>query len=259
VQKLITFFILAFLLSWCIWLPQYAHVFGAHISIRLPFNHAIGGLGPMLAAFIVTAIYDKEKLGDLFAGMFRVGNIVMLLVALCAPFLLALLAIFIDGLLTGHYESPAVLLRSGEFPEWSFLTFALYNIIFFGFGEEVGWRGLALPELQKRFRPLMASVILTVFWAVWHWPLFLYRPGYVAMGLPGIAGWVFSLLTGSMILTWLFNNSRQSILVCAIFHATIDIAFLAGHTNNNISGYMGFLITVWGVIIAYRLNKKAIT
>jgi membrane protease YdiL (CAAX protease family) len=65
-------------------------------------------------------------------------------------------------------------------------------------------------------------------------------------------------LTGSILLTWLYNNSKQSILICAIFHATIDIAFTADYADKNISSYMGFLITVWGISTAYHLTKKKI-
>ena len=135
-----------------------------------------------------------------------------------------------------------------EFPEFNLLTFFIYNLIFFGFGEEVGWRGFALPRFQAKFNALTSGLILTVFWALWHWPLFFYRPGYVSMDMAGIFGWVFSLLTGSILLSWLHNSSRGSILICAIFHSTIDIAFTADLPDKAVVGYMGFLITVWGIL-----------
>jgi len=50
-----------------------------------------------------------------------------------------------------------------EFPQFNLLTFFIYNIIFFGFGEEVGWRGFALPRLQNKFTALAANIILTLF------------------------------------------------------------------------------------------------
>ena len=68
------------------------------------------------------------------------------------------------------------------------------------------------------------------------------------MGFAGIMGWVFSLLTGSILLTWLYNSSKASILICAVFHSTIDIAFTADITGINVINYMGFLITVWGIL-----------
>lgn len=67
------------------------------------------------------------------------------------------------------------------------------------------------------------------------------------MDAAGVTGWVFSLLTGSILLTWLFNSSRGSILVCAVFHATVDVAFVSDFAGTTVVGYLGFLITVWGI------------
>ena len=136
------------------------------------------------------------------------------------------------------------------------LQFFIYNLLFFGFGEEAGWRGFALPRLQNKMNALTASIILTLFWALWHLPLFFYRPGYTTMDFAGIAGWSFSLLTGSILLTWLYNSSRGSILICAVFHSTIDIAFTTDIADKNILNYMGFLITVWGILTIIIFKPK---
>ena len=130
------------------------------------------------------------------------------------------------------------------------------DLLFFGFGEEVGWRGFALPCLQNKSSALNASIILTLFWALWHLPLFFYRPGYTTMEWTGILGWIFSLLTGSILLTWLYNSSRASILICAVFHSTIDMAFTADMADKNIVNYMGFLISVWGLFTILIFKPK---
>jgi uncharacterized membrane protein len=79
------------------------------------------------------------------------------------------------------------------------------------------------------------------------------------MDFAGIAGWVFSLLTGSILLTWLYNSSKASILICAVFHSTIDLAFTADIAGKNIINYMGVLITVWGIltILIYKSRNLA--
>lgn len=219
----------------------------------MPLNHALGGLGPMIAAFVCIRI-AKGRTGvfSLLRSMIDVRSPVLVIIALIAPFVLLLAAMVYDAP-TAHATG---ILHNREFPNWSFAVFALYNLFFFGFGEEVGWRGFALPRLQQRMNAFWASALLTLFWAVWHWPLFLYRPGYVSMDAAGIAGWVFSLLTGSVLLTWLFNSSRGSLLVVAIFHATVDIAFTCEAATPAVIGVMGFLITVWGIVMVVVMKPR---
>jgi CAAX protease family protein len=86
-------------------------------------------------------------------------------------------------------------------------------------GEEFGWRGLALPLLQRRFSPFWASLILGVVWAVWH------APAFVMSGTPQSA-WSFGpffvgLIAVAMIMTPLFNASRGSLLIAILYHIQI--------------------------------------
>lgn len=247
-KPLITYFSLAYLISWTIWFPLYSSALGIYGLPVLPFHHGIGGLGPMIASFITTYIFEKKDgVKNLSVLLFKAQPLRYVLIALLSPFILAAMASLIDFFVHQTPISLSGLFVAKEFPSFSFIQFLFYNLAFFGFGEEVGWRGFALPHLQTTFNALVASLILTVFWALWHWPLFLYRPGFMDMGVSGTLGWLFSLLTGSILLTWLYNSSRASILVCAIFHSTVDIAFLADFANKNIINYMGMLITIWGI------------
>lgn len=259
-KQLVTYFGLAYLISWVIWLPLYGHIFGLTNLPILPFHHGLGGLGPLIASFLTIWIYYKQEgVKQLLNKCLRLRPLIYLIIALLSPFLLAFLATSINYFADKSPINLSGLLSFKEFPNFTLLTFFIYNLLFFGFGEEVGWRGLALPKLQEKFNALTSSIILTVFWAIWHWPLFFYRPGYTLMGFAGIFGWTFSLLTGSVLLTWLYNSSRASILICAVFHSTIDIAFTADFADKNIVNYMGFLITVWGIltIIIFKPNNLA--
>lgn len=248
-KQLITFFTLAYLISWIIWLPLYAPAFGYRELPVIPFQHALGGLGPLIAAFLTTRIYgQKRETIQLFKKMVQVKPVIYLLLALLSPFVLALIAALISNVLNGTPVQLSGLFRNSEFPEFNLLVLFIYNLIFFGFGEEVGWRGFALPRFQVRFNAFTASLVITLFWAVWHWPLFLYRPGYTTMELTGIIGWILSLLTGSLLLTWFYNSSRASLLICATFHATIDIPFTAEIADANLMNYLGILITLWGIL-----------
>jgi membrane protease YdiL (CAAX protease family) len=261
-KQLFVYFGLAYFISWVIWLPLYGPAFGVTGLPVLPFHHALGGLGPLIASLLTTWIFlKKEGLKQIAGKLLQATPLMYLGIALLSPFLLLMMAAAINYIGSGVPVDISGVLNPKEFPSFNLFGFFIYNLVFFGFGEEVGWRGFALPRLQNKFNALTSSVVLTIFWAMWHWPLFYYRPGYTSMDTAGLFGWLFSLLTGSVLLTWLYNSSRASILVCAIFHSTIDIAFTADVSNKNIVNYMGFLITVWGIltIIIYKpgnLSKK---
>lgn len=256
-RQLAVYYTLTCIISWLIWLPLYGPALGLSGVHPFPFQHALGGLGPLIAAFITTGMYSgKSGVRLLLARTFRWRPLLYLVVALVAPFIIYFIASVIGHFKDGAAIIPGEILVSKEFPDFPFWLLLCYNLVFFGFGEEVGWRGLALPALEQKFHPVIAAFVLTLFWAVWHWPLFLYRPGYVSMGAAGIAGWFFSLLTGSVILSWLYEKTSGSILVCAVFHSTIDIVFTADLSNGAVVGYMGFLITLWGLATVLLLRKR---
>lgn len=256
-KQLLLFFVLAYLISWTIWLPLYGPVFGLTHLPTIPFNHAIGGLGPLIASFLTTWIFlKKDGVKKLLVKCIQVKPLIYLTIALFSPFVLAFMASLISYFMNKTTIHLSGLLTTKEFPEWSILTFFFYNLLFFGFGEEVGWRGFALPRLLNKSNALTASILLTLFWALWHLPLFFYRPGYTTMEWTGMLGWVFSLLTGSVLLTWLYNSSRASILICAVFHSTIDIAFTSEIADKSSMNYMGFLITIWGILTIIIFKPK---
>jgi uncharacterized protein len=254
---LFIFFSLAYLISWGIWWPLYAPVLGLPTYDPLPWQHALGALGPLFAG-----LYAAFK----FRGLKGLASLILntvippgpryLLVALISPFLLVLVAAGILYFQNGVFPDISKLGLSSAFPEKGIVSFFFYNFIFFGLGEEVGWRGFALPVLQSRYNALVSAVIVTFLWALWHWPLFLYRPGYTSMDFGGFAGWFFSLLTGSVLLTWLFNSTRGSVMACAIFHSTIDIAFTSDYPDQSIIGLTGMLITFWGIATLFIFKPR---
>jgi membrane protease YdiL (CAAX protease family) len=91
------------------------------------------------------------------------------------------------------------------------------------FGEEVGWRGFALPILQRRYGALAAALLLTPIWALWHLPFFFTLATYRAFPPLGYVGFVFSLACGSVVLTWLYNRSGGSVLACVVWHGLYNL------------------------------------
>jgi membrane protease YdiL (CAAX protease family) len=106
---------------------------------------------------------------------------------------------------------------ASPYSRWYLVFPALLQSLFLGpIGEEFGWRGLALPLLQRRLSPFWASIVLAVVWAIWHTPAFLVG------GTPQSA-WSFGpffvgLIAITVILTPLFNASRGSLLIPILYH-----------------------------------------
>jgi len=250
-HPLVAFFLCAYGISWMLWAPLWLPALGVHGLPVLPYHHALGALGPIGAAFLVSAV-TQGPAGprDLWRGMVAWrGRTVWIVTALLGPVALLGLAGLIAWVSTDEPFAVGSMLRSREFPAWGVGAILLYHVFTFGYGEEVGWRGFALPRLQARHSALVATLLVTSGWALWHAPLFLYRPGYAGMGLAGAVAWLFSLVTGSLLLTWLYNESRGSLLVVALFHASIDVAFTSQASTGFVVNATGAMVTVWGLVV----------
>lgn len=86
-------------------------------------------------------------------------------------------------------------------------------------GEEIGWRGYVLPRLQAKHSALASSLILGVIWGFWHLPKYL-APGNTS----SFALFMLKIVADSVLYTWLFNNTKGSLLLTTIFHASGNTA-----------------------------------
>lgn len=93
----------------------------------------------------------------------------------------------------------------------------VFIFIFIGLGEETGWRGYALPWLQKRSSPLVAALVLGAIWAAWHIPLM----GVEFRGQE-IPAFLLSIMPASVVLAWIFNRTQESLLLPPLFHAIVN-------------------------------------
>jgi uncharacterized protein len=131
-----------------------------------------------------------------------------------------------------------------------------YQLFFFNAtGEEVGWRGFALPRLQTRTSPLIAALILALFWAPWHF--FLWQ----AEGKP-VLTWQYwleqygILIPVTFIIAWLYNRSKGSILVAGIAHAAANTAFaFLPSTDWRVLAVINFVVALVLILID-RMWKK---
>jgi membrane protease YdiL (CAAX protease family) len=102
------------------------------------------------------------------------------------------------------------------FSPWTRVFPALALALFLGPIEEFGWRGLALPLLQRKFAPFWAGLILGVIWALWHIPAFLM--GGTPQSSWSFLPYFFGVVALSVIQTPLFNDSRGSLLIAVLYH-----------------------------------------
>jgi uncharacterized protein len=199
-RPLVLFFVLTYLLSW--W-PATLYV--ADLSAT-----PIIGVGPFLAALIVLSLTrGKAGVKDLLRRIvtWRV-HIRWYLVALFLPVLAAIVATTLNIALGAERPTSAML---AEWPS-ILVIFVLFLLIpgIAGTWEEPGFRGYALPTLQKRRSPLIASLIIGVLWVVWHVPLFL--TGQIRY--PDI----LSIMAASVVLAWVYNSSGGSVLMVMLMH-----------------------------------------
>ncbi len=220
-KSLIAFFGLSYALSWCVFVPLALQAQGV-LSGLPPWLHLLAAYGPLLAAFITALAFERtEGARRLVAQMtrWRIGW-GWWLVALGSPLLLFTGAMLVSNL----FGSPAGLAAFGrvdELPGLAGLAGWAVWLLTFGLGEETGWRGFALPRLQRRYSARTATLILGLLWAAWHAPTFFYN---YALSPFSVLAFTVSILSGALLLTWLYNSTGGSVLATALWHGTFNAA-----------------------------------
>lgn len=205
-HELVLFFVLAFLLSWAIW----------PLMLLNPDSSPLVPIGPLLAALIVTALVGGWRgvaalMGQL--GRWRV-NPLWYLVALIGPFVLTGLAG--AAAVAAGAPSPGL----GVYSDWSgIVTTLVATAVIIGIFEEVGWRGFALPRMQRDHSALWAALVLGVIWALWHLPELVSDPSEREL-----VPYLLAVLAYSVLITWLYNSTEGSLPLVILFHAAINTA-----------------------------------
>ena len=257
-RSLVIYFILAYLITWAFEVPL-AAVAQGWISAPVPFwIHYLGGFGPMLAAVTVAWLSEGGPgLRRLLGGVtkWRVGW-TWVLVAVLLPVGLFVVAGLIQRLTSGAWPDLALL---GEVEYLPYLGIPLAALLWFltwGLGEEIGWRGFALPRLQHGRSALAATVILGVIHAFWHLPAFFYKDAYRSMGLVvGLPMLVLSVVAAAITFTWIYNSTRGSILMVALYHALFDWLSVSKAGGAMAPAVMSGV--VWGLAVIIVIVCKA--
>jgi CAAX protease family protein len=220
-HPLVFFFLLSFVFSWGFW--------GLHKALQLPSPlNALGAAGPLVSALIVLAITSgKPAVLDLLRSFvhWRVGVQWYLVTLVGFPVLMFLAFVVVPGALADFVA-----------PDWSFVPYYLSQFAFTLFLaggpllEEGGWRGFALPRLQRLSGPLVGTLTLGALWSLWHLPFFvgpLSLTGPDASLSASILAFVLfsiGLIGISVIMTWVLNNCGGSVLMAIFAHAGFDVS-----------------------------------
>ena len=251
-HPLVAFFVIAFAGTWIAFLPLVLAQNGLGLfSYTIPeigpyppsyFFAVLGALlGPTLASFTVTAITTgKAGMQQLLRryALWRVGLRWYLLVLVGVPlFQLVCASIFLG------IAPLTALIQQWPLYFTTFLPNLLIIVVAVQIWEEGGWSGYAVPNLQKRFGALRSALILGPLWALWHLPAFFVpgqifdqKVGAITMIIQMVLMIIVAILT-RILMTWVFNNTKGSILIAILLHAALD-------ASNSGSAFIKQLLTV---------------
>jgi membrane protease YdiL (CAAX protease family) len=211
------FVLVAFAFTWFFWLLAIFEARGLISSLPVPALF-VGAFGPMVASVAITAQEGgRAGLRLLLSRVtrWRVAP-VWYAVAILGPIALTLATMVLNVVFGGR--PPELSAIVGTLP--TVVVLSLYMLVQVGIGEEVGWRGYALPKLQSGYSALVSSVILGVLWALWHLPVF-FNPDTSYGNTPFWAFLIF-LIPFAILYTWVLNGTGGSVLMVMVLHAVTN-------------------------------------
>jgi membrane protease YdiL (CAAX protease family) len=254
-HPLVVYFVIAYAFTW-----TFDLVFLVWLNIPDigPNRSALRDLGPSIAALIVTAaVAGRTGLGQFFRRflIWRVNVVWYLFAILGVP------AIYIAGILL--VPGAAASFRAPSLGNVAMYPVILLVIVVFSgpLFEEPGWRGFALPRMQERWSPLAAAVLLGVLWAGWHATEYL-TPEFSrtngGLTLSGVSIFLVGAICFSIMIAWVFNNTRASILMAILMHGTINSSQLitsqmfpvAG--TNEVGPVVAFVVAALAIVVGTR-------
>jgi uncharacterized protein len=223
---------LTYALAWAAWVPAALLFRGAQQPELPAFTgglfvlQTLGAAAPTIAAYLVLRVSGRRNLLGWIASRYRIWRIHpgwYLTAGLLAP-AITLLSLGVRTLADAHFQiapdSPLGELLADLGVGGVALLFPLLILAWLPSSallEEFGWRGLALPLLQRRWNALTASVLLGLVWGVWHLPLM------VANGEPPVP-YLLLIVPHTILMTWVVNSTRGSMLLAMLFHAGLATA-----------------------------------
>ena len=257
-SPLVSYFVLTYIISWAIWFPIVASAQG-WVAWNVPYVlYYFGSFGPLLSAVLITALTEgragiRDLLGRIVKWRVELRYYAF---AIFVPVGLFLLAYLLNRVIAGTWSDLSLLGKADYLPYLG--PFAVLGLWLFtyGLGEETGWRGFALPHLQKNRSAASATFILALLWATWHLPAFFFRDTYVEMGLLGFPMFAFMMIFSTMVFTWLYNSTHGSVFIVIIFHAVFNWLSVSEAGGPFGPGIMSAPMVFWALYVARRYGQE---
>jgi membrane protease YdiL (CAAX protease family) len=251
-HPIVTYYVLTYVLSWSVFIPLALKKHGV-MQLPVPFSaYYVASYGPLLSALVTTwLIGGSEAVRELSGRMLRWRVRPMWWAAALSPLLLLAVTAVILRFVKGKWFDLGLLGQVEFLPDLGLGALVLW-LFTYGIGEETGWRGFALPRLQRNRSALRATFLLWIFWALWHAPAFflVYDPAI-------LPGFLVGLFAGAIVFTWLYNSSNGSILIVAIFHGVFNFTTASKMSKAGlVSAIISTIVMVWAVLVV-ALYKPA--
>jgi membrane protease YdiL (CAAX protease family) len=246
------YFLLTFAWSWLFWISTALLGLDVHHLIT-QVGVGLGGLGPPLfGAFFTYRNKGKKDFWDYLRRIWdwRNLNLFWWTMALFTVPALTWVAGEIDHFLGGGgYRTDFKIFHFAQLPLALTVPMVVAFCILFGpLPEEMGWRGYALDGLQEKTGPWMGSLLLGLFWALWHLPLFFVAGCYQnTLGVGTVGFWLFfaEVLAVSPLMTWIYNHTGRSILSAVLFHFACNMTGATMIRTNRIETFRILLCLLW--------------
>jgi len=126
-------------------------------------------------------------------------------------------------------------------------------------GEELGWRGYALPRLQVRMRPLPASLLIGVVWAAWHLPYYAFPDAHALPLALDFALFSAAIISESVLATWIYNSTGGSVLATMLYHHSIHVASIIPVNPGVLGGVIFALVSIAAAVGAVVASRGSLT
>lgn len=213
VARAARFYAIVFVVTWFFWIALYQTGVLSEPAARIA-----GTWAPTLTALVlVAAERGRSGIADLMRRLLR-----WRVHPGWYAFALGATAVVVVAAIGVHRALGGTVIEANDPSQWYLVFPGLVSIFFVSvLGEEVGWRGYALPLLQRRYGPLRASLVIGLLWGLWHLPLWWMGENFHGQ-IPFVL-FVIENVALSIILTWVYNRTGGSLLLVLLLHAASNL------------------------------------